>query len=169
MHTLNDLSKWQYLSINIDCKKKKKKSPKRADRTARLKDSGFSSSFEFSFELSFPVLVHFVGRFASTVWGSLGVTTRAQVHLVYLFERLVQVVLKRGHGSADGRRAKAVSDEAEMSQAALDSRLHDGGRPRVSQRWTVLSEQVSELLADLPESKNQGRFKKRAKYFNNIY
>lgn len=46
-----------------------------------------------------------------------------------------------------------MSDEAEMGQAALNSRLHDRGWPRVSQRRTVLSEQVSEFLADLPEDK----------------
>lgn len=48
-----------------------------------------------------------------------------------------------------------MSDEAEVGQAALDSRLQDGCRPRVSQRWAILSEQVSELLADLPEGRKK--------------
>lgn len=43
-----------------------------------------------------------------------------------------------------------MGDEAEVSQAALDSGFHDGGRSRVSERRAVLREQVCELLADLP-------------------
>lgn len=112
-------------------------------------------SYRFSSEPSFPVLVHFVGRFASAFWGSLSVAAGAQIHLVHLFERLVQVVLKWGHGGADGRRAEAVGDEAEVGQAALDSRFHDGGRPWVSERWAVLCQQVCELLADLPEGRKK--------------
>lgn len=113
---------------------------------------------------SFPVLVQFVGRFAPTVRGSLSVATGAQVHLVHLFESLSQVVLKRGHGCTDGRRAKAVSNEAEVGQGALDSRLHDGGRSGVSKWRTVLSEQVSELLADLPESRKPELVRRKAQY-----
>lgn len=112
-------------------------------------------SYRFSSELSFPVLVHFVGRFASAFWGSLSVAGRAQIHLVHLFERLVQVVLKWGHGGADGRRAEAVGDEAEVGQAALDSRFHNGGRSWVSKRRAVLCQQVCELLADLPEGREK--------------
>ncbi|TNN78690.1 hypothetical protein EYF80_011094 [Liparis tanakae] len=68
-----------------------------------------------------------------------------------LGEEEAKVVLKRGHGGADGGGAKAVSDEAEVGQAALDSRLHDGGRPRVPQRRTVLSQQVGR---DIPAAAN---------------
>lgn len=135
---------------------------KRANWAARFK--GFLE-FTVSLELSFPVLVHFVGRFVSTVWGSLCVAARAQVHLVHLFERLVQVVLKWGHGSADGRRAKAVSDEAKMGQAALDPRLQDGRWPRVSQGWAVLSQQIREFLADLSEGR---RIRTWGKHLNSI-
>lgn len=45
--------------------------------------------------------------------------------------------------------------EAEVGQGALDPRLHDGGRSRVSERRPVLSEQVGELLADLPRRKRR--------------
>lgn len=126
---------------------------KRAERAKGFRGFWGSKIHEVSpSELSFPVLFHFVGL-APALRGSLGVTARAQVHLVYLFERLVQVVLERGHCGADGGRAKTVRDEAEMSQAALDSRLQNGCGPRVSQRRPVLSEQISELLADLPEGR----------------
>lgn len=43
-----------------------------------------------------------------------------------------------------------MSDETEVSQAALDSRFQNGSRPSVAQRRAVLSEQISKLFADLP-------------------
>ena len=79
------------------------------------------------------MLLHFVGGFAAAVGGSLGVAAGAQVHLVHLLQGLVQVVLQRGHGGADGGRAEAMGDEAEVGQAALDARLQDRGRPRVAE------------------------------------
>lgn len=103
--------------------------------------------------VSFPVLVQFVCGFAAAVGGSLRVG--AQVHFVHLFEGLAQVVLQRGHGRADGRRAEAVADEAEVGQAALNARLQDGRRTRVTQRRAVLGEQVGELLADLPAGSSE--------------
>lgn len=48
-----------------------------------------------------------------------------------------------------------MSDEAKVGQGVLDYRLQNGGRSRVSQWWTVLCEQVSELLADLPDSEKK--------------
>lgn len=78
------------------------------------------------------------------------VSARTHVHFVHLLERLIEVVLQRGHGRADGRRAEAVGDEAEVSQAALDPGFEDRSRPRVSQRRAVLSQQIRELLTDLP-------------------
>lgn len=48
-----------------------------------------------------------------------------------------------------------MGDEAEVSQAALDSRFHDGGRSRVSEGRAVLREQVCELLTDLPAGGGQ--------------
>lgn len=90
-------------------------------------------------------LVYFVGAVGR------GVSGRTHVHFVHLLERLVEVVLQRGHGRTDGRRAEAVGDEAEVSQAALNPWLEHGSRPRVSQRRSVLSQQVGELLTDLPE------------------
>lgn len=144
------VSTWQYLSTNAEFNKKKKS--KKGRQGSKVEGM---CSYRFSSELSFPVLVHFVGRFASAFWGSLSVAARAQIHLVHLFERLVQVVLKWGHGGADGRRAEAVGDEAEVGQAALDSRLHNGGRSWVSERRTILCQQVCELLADLPEGRKK--------------
>lgn len=96
------------------------------------------------------MLVHLV-YFTGAVGGGLrGVSARTHVHFVHLLERLVEVVLQRGHGRADGRRAEAVGDEAEVSQAALDPGLEDGSRTGVSQRRAVLSQQIRELLTDLP-------------------
>lgn len=79
------------------------------------------------------------------------VAARAQVHFVHLFERLVQIVLQRGHGGTDGWGAEAVGDEAEVGQTALDARLQDGRGTGVPQRGAVLTQQVSELLNDLSE------------------
>lgn len=45
--------------------------------------------------------------------------------------------------------------EAEVGQGALDSGLHDGSRSRVSEGRPVLSEQVGELLADLPGKRHR--------------
>lgn len=97
------------------------------------------------------MLVHLVDFVAAVGRGLRGVSGRTHVHFVHLLERLVEVVLQRGHGRADGRRAEAVGDEAEVSQAALNPWLENGSRPRVSQRRSVLSQQVGELLTDLPE------------------
>lgn len=146
----NKFSTWQYLLINEELKKKKVQ--KKGRQGSEVEGM---CSYRFSSELSFPMLVHFVGRFASAFWGSLSVAGRAQIHLVHLFERLVQVVLKWGHGGADGRRAEAVGDEAEVGQAALDARFHNGGRSWVSKRRAVLCQQVCELLADLPEGREK--------------
>lgn len=93
------------------------------------------------------MLVHFVGGFAAAVRGALGVV--AKVHLVDLFDGLVQVVLQGGHGGADGGGSETVGDEAEVGEAALDARLQDGRGAGVSQRRAVLSEQVGEFFADL--------------------
>lgn len=43
-----------------------------------------------------------------------------------------------------------MCDEAKMSQTALDARVQDGTRSRVSKRSSVLSEEVCEFLTDLP-------------------
>lgn len=45
--------------------------------------------------------------------------------------------------------------EAEVGQGALNPRLHDGGRSRVSEGRPVLSEQVGELLANLPRKQHR--------------
>ncbi len=93
-------------------------------------------------------LIYFVGAIGR---GLRGVSGRTHVHFVHLLECLVEVVLQGGHGRTDGRRAEAVGDEAEVSQAALNPWLENGSWPRVSQRRSVLSQQVGELLTDLPE------------------
>lgn len=104
---------------------------------------------------SFSVLLHLLRTFAAALRRALRVAARAQVHFVHLFERLVQIVLQRGHGSADGRGAEAVGDEAEVGQATLDARLQDGRGAGVPQRGAVLTQQVSELLTDLSEWKTR--------------
>lgn len=53
--------------------------------------------------------------------------------------------------------------EAEVGQGALDSGLHDGGRSRVSEGRAVLSEQVGELLADLPREQQRRMSQEEAK------
>lgn len=108
-------------------------------------------------EPSLPVLLHLLRAFTAAFGRALRVAARAQVHFVHLFERLVQIVLQRGHGGADGRGTEAVGDEAEVGQAALDAWLQDGRRPGVPQRGAVLTQQVSELLADLSEWKTGKR------------
>lgn len=100
---------------------------------------------------SLSVFVHLVCFVGAVGRGLRGVSGRTHVHFVHLLERLVEVVLQRGHGRTDGRRAEAMGDEAEVSQAALNPWLENGSRPRVSQRRSVLSQQVGELLTDLPE------------------
>lgn len=70
-------------------------------------------------------------------------------HLVESFESLGEVVLQGGERGADGWRAKAVRDEGEVGEAALDARLQDGAGPRVAQGSPVLGQQVCELLAQL--------------------
>lgn len=54
--------------------------------------------------------------------------------------------------------------EAEVGQGALDSGLHDGGRSRVSEGRPVLSEQVGELLADLPRKQQRRISQEEGKY-----
>lgn len=102
-------------------------------------------------QVSLSVLVHLIYFVGAVGRGLRGVPARTHVHFVHLFERLVEVVLQRGHGRTDGRRAEAVGNEAEVSQATLNPWLQNGSRPRVSQRRSVLSQQVGELLTDLPE------------------
>lgn len=43
-----------------------------------------------------------------------------------------------------------MCDQAKMSQTALDARVQDGTRSRVSKRSSVLSEEVCEFLTNLP-------------------
>lgn len=82
-------------------------------------------------------------------------------HLVEALERLGQVVLQRGERGADGRRAEAVRDEAEVRQTALDARLQDGRRTRVPERSAVLRQEVCELLTQLPECRRDTQREKK--------
>lgn len=70
-------------------------------------------------------------------------------HLVESFESLGEVVLQGGEGGADGGRPKAVCDEGEVREAALDAWLQDGRGPGVAQGSPVLGQQVCKLLAQL--------------------
>lgn len=110
---------------------------------------------------SFPVFLVFLSSFRavgrSVPVGGLVVDE----HLVEALERLGQVVLQRGERGADGRRAEAVRDEAEVRQTALDARLQDGRRTRVPERSAVLRQEVCELLTQLPECRRDTQREKK--------
>lgn len=81
-----------------------------------------------SFPTSFPLLLLFVATLVAGV--AVPVVGRVvEKHLVKSFESLREVVLEGGECSADGGRAKAVCDEGEVGEAALDARLQDGAGP----------------------------------------
>lgn len=69
------------------------------------------------------------------------------------FDRLHQVALEGGECGANGRSAKAVGEEAEVGEAALDAGLQAGGGSTAAQWRTVLGHQVHKFLTDLPEAK----------------
>lgn len=73
--------------------------------------------------------------------------------LVQHFDGLHQVALEGGERGADGRSAKAVGEQAEVSEAALNAGLQAGGGSAAAQRGPVLGHQVHEFLADLPGTK----------------
>lgn len=93
------------------------------------------------------MLLLFVAAFSAVVCVAVGIV--AEVHFVHSLERLGEIVLQGSDCGAHGRTAKAMRDEVEVGQAALDAGLQNGGGSRVSQRRSVLSQQVGELLADL--------------------
>lgn len=66
------------------------------------------------------MLVHLLDAFVGV---GRALVPRVHIRFVCYFERFVQVVLDGGHGSADGRAPKAMGDQAEVSQAALDARV----------------------------------------------
>lgn len=69
------------------------------------------------------------------------------------FDRLHQVALEGGECSANGWSAKAVGEQAEVGEAALDTRLQAGGGSTAAQWRAVLGHQVHKFLTDLPETK----------------
>lgn len=79
-------------------------------------------------------------------------------YFIQPLEGLHQVVLEGGEGGADGRAPEAVGDEAEMSQAALDSGLQDERGAAVPQRRAILGYQVCKLLANLPGRAKFGHY-----------
>lgn len=76
-----------------------------------------------------------------------------QEHLVHAFESFSQVVLKGREGSADSRGPKAVSDEAEVSQAALNAWFQNRGGPAVPNRCPVLGQEICKFFTKLLCSK----------------
>lgn len=108
---------------------------------------------------SLSVLLLFVAAFGAVVCVAVGVV--AEVHFVHGLERLGEIVLQGGDGSTHRRAPKAVRDEVEVGQAALDARLQNGVGPRVPQGRSVLSQQVGELFTDLSvaqmEQRDRGR------------
>ena len=63
--------------------------------------------------------------------------------------------LDGGESCDNGRRAKAVRDEREMSQRSLDPRLQDGLRTCVAQRGPVLVQQIHNFFQNNPILKKE--------------
>lgn len=78
-----------------------------------------------------------------------------QEHLVHAFESFSQVVLKGCEGSTDSGGPKAVSDEAEVSQAALNARFQNRGGPAVSNGCPVLGQEICKFFTKLPAQKKE--------------
>lgn len=78
-----------------------------------------------------------------------------QEHLVHAFESFSQVVLKGREGSADSGGPKAVSDETEVSQAALNARFQNRGGPAVSNGRPVLGQEICKFFTKLPAQKRE--------------
>lgn len=93
------------------------------------------------------MLLFFVAAFGAVICVTIRIV--AEVHFVHGLERLGEIVLQGSDCCAHSRAAKAVRDEVEVGQAALDARLQNGGGPRVPQWRSILSQQVGELLTDL--------------------
>lgn len=93
------------------------------------------------------MFLFFVTAFGAVVRVAVGVV--AEVHFVHGLEGLGEIVLQGGDRCTHRRAAEAMGDEVEVGQATLDARLQDRVGPRVPQGRSVLSQQVSELFADL--------------------
>lgn len=79
----------------------------------------------------------------------------ASLGFVQEFEGLQQVALEGAEGGADGWGAKAMSEQAEVGQAALNPGLQTWCGPTRTQRRPVLGHEVNKLFADLPEGKEK--------------
>lgn len=77
------------------------------------------------------------------------------ISFVQQFEGLQQVALESAEGSADGRCAEAMGEQAEVGQAALNPGLQARCGPTRTQRRPVLGHEVNKLFADLPEVKEK--------------
>lgn len=75
--------------------------------------------------------------------------------LVQQLDGLHQVALEGRQRRADGRRAEAVRQQAEVGEAALDAGLQAGRGPAAAQRGAVLGHQVHKLLTDLPAERRE--------------
>ena len=93
------------------------------------------------------MFLFFVTAFGAVVRVAVGVV--AEVHFVHGLEGLGEIVLQGRNRCTHRRAAEAMGDEVEVGQATLDARLQDRIGPRVPQGRSVLSQQVSELFADL--------------------
>lgn len=100
------------------------------------------------------MLRFFFWRFG--VPGRVPIACAVQEHFIQPLEGLHQVVLEGGEGSTDGRAPKAVGDQAEMSQTALDTGLEDERGAAVPQWWAILGYQVCKLFTNLPERERVG-------------
>lgn len=86
-----------------------------------------------------------------------------QEHLVHAFEGFRQVVLESSQGSAYGWGPKAVGDEAEVSQAALNPWFQNGGGPAIANGRPVLGQQICKFLTKLPVEKDYTKKMTRVK------
>lgn len=101
------------------------------------------------------MFLFFVTAFGAVVRVAVGVV--AEVHFVHGLEGLREIVLQGGDRGTHRRAAEAMGDEVEVGQATLDARLQDRVGPRVPQGRSVLSQQVSELFADLSALRTESK------------
>lgn len=78
-----------------------------------------------------------------------------QEHLVHAFESFSQVVLEGCEGSADGWSPKAMGDEAEVSQAALNAWFQNRGGPAVTNGRPVLGQEICKFFTKLPARRRE--------------
>lgn len=90
----------------------------------------------------------------------------ASFSFVQQFQGLQQVALEGAEGGANGRCAKAMGEQAEVGQAALNPGLQARCGPTRTQRRPVLGHEVNKLFADLPEDKEKVKVRAQSRDAN---